>query len=72
MVRYFTVTEETLDSVSEETGTQKSYFEKELERAIIYNNHLVVFFHEGQWKQLDISRQYNVDFVMKHHFKAES
>ena len=42
------------------------YFQRELERADLRNNELVVYKKDGQWKHLDINRRYNVDFVMTH------
>lgn len=42
------------------------YFEREMERANLFDCELVVYKKDGVWKHTSISRQYNVDFVMTH------
>lgn len=69
-MEYWIVTEDSLDEVAEKTNRDRRFFEREMQRINDYNCELVVFFHEGQWKQVSIDRKYNVDFVMKHHYGA--
>jgi len=76
-MRYFTITEGTLDDVvsiiaGDRTDYQrnlKSHYARELERATNYDHHLVIFQQDGEWKEIRIQKEYSVDFVMKHHFE---
>lgn len=75
-MEYWTVTVGTLDDVvsiiaGDDVNYKrnlKSHYERELERAINFDHHLVVFKEDGEWKELRIQKEYSVDFVMKHHF----
>lgn len=77
-MEYWVLSEDTLEEVLPKIALDKvwfgrsgeaealiRYFERELNDAQNRDAHLVVYKKDGMWKHVCISREYNVDFVMK-------
>lgn len=78
-MEYWILTEETLEEVLPKIAADGNYFGRDgkaepllhyfqwaMQQAHNFDCELVVYKKDGQWKHLNISRQYNVDWVMQH------